>query len=111
MAVDTWLTAAGDVFGLIAIVVAVWAVFDARRERSKREKAVLAARSVIERTYGLLIGISPPSCPSAKSTKLRLTTVSKPSIRHALSSIIYDTSKKPYERRGCTGLDERWACF
>jgi hypothetical protein len=63
MMLDTWLTAAGDVFGVIAIVAAVWAVFDARRERSKREKAMLAARSVIERSYGLLIGIKPSVMP------------------------------------------------
>jgi hypothetical protein len=47
-------------------VVAVWAVFDARRERSKREKAVVVANSLIERTYGLLIGIKPCVITSAK---------------------------------------------
>ncbi len=52
MTIDTWLGIGGLVIGLIAFI-------DARRQRNKREKAVIAAHSVVERTYGLLIGIGP----------------------------------------------------
>lgn len=48
-----------SVFGLVDIVATVGAAIDARRQRSKREKAVMAANTAIERTYGLLIGIKP----------------------------------------------------
>lgn len=70
MTPDTWLgiyglavgvvgVAATVAFGVLGVIVAVWAVCDARRQRSKREKAVIAAHAVIERTYGLLIAIKP----------------------------------------------------
>jgi len=49
---DTWL-------GLAGIGVGVFGVLDARRERSRREKAVIAARAVIERTYGILETLKP----------------------------------------------------
>ena len=42
---------------------AIWAAFDARRQRNEREKAVIVAHSVVERTYGLLIGIKPFVAP------------------------------------------------
>jgi hypothetical protein len=51
-----FLGLAGTVIGL-GVAVCAWR--DARRQRSKREKAVIAAHSVVERTYGLLIGIKP----------------------------------------------------
>ncbi|BCN13357.1 hypothetical protein RPSD_52420 (plasmid) [Ralstonia solanacearum] len=59
MTQDTILGIAGCVLGAIGIGATFWAAFDARRQRSVREKAVLAAHSVIERSYGLLIGIKP----------------------------------------------------
>ncbi len=59
MTVETWLGIAGCALGFLGLGATVWAVCDARRQRSKREKAVIAAHSVIERTYGLLIGIKP----------------------------------------------------
>jgi hypothetical protein len=55
MTIDTWL----GIGGVIGAAVTIWSFFDARRQRNKREKAVIAAHSVVERTYGLLIGIGP----------------------------------------------------
>jgi len=51
--------ALGDVLGLVGIAATIWAAYDARRQRSIREKAVIAANAVIDRTYGLLIGLKP----------------------------------------------------
>jgi hypothetical protein len=63
---DTWLGIAGCALGflglaasVLGLVATVRAAREARHQRSKREKAVIAAHSVIERTYGLLIGIKP----------------------------------------------------
>jgi hypothetical protein len=53
MTIDTWLGVG------IGAAATIWAAFDARRQRNEREKAVIAAHSVVERTYGLLIGIKP----------------------------------------------------
>jgi hypothetical protein len=50
---------AGDILGICALGVSVFAVIDARRQRTKREKAVIAAHAAIARSYGLLIGIKP----------------------------------------------------
>jgi hypothetical protein len=50
MTVDTWLGIVGYALGFLGLGATVWAVLDARRQRSKREKAVIAAHSVIERT-------------------------------------------------------------
>ncbi len=61
---DTLLTIAGDILGIIGLGVAVFAIIDNRRQRTKREKAVIAARAVIERTYGTLIGIKPAVKPT-----------------------------------------------
>ncbi|MFL9876731.1 hypothetical protein [Paraburkholderia megapolitana] len=47
------------VLGLVGIAATVGAAFDARHQRSRREKAVIAANGAIERTYGLLVGIKP----------------------------------------------------
>jgi hypothetical protein len=52
-----WGLVATVIFGVCSLVVAVLAFCDNRRQRTKRGQAVLAARAVIERTYGLLIGI------------------------------------------------------
>ena len=52
-------TGLGLALGFLGLFATVGAGFDAHRQRSKREKAVIAAHSVIERTYGLLIGIKP----------------------------------------------------
>jgi hypothetical protein len=52
-------TGLGLALGFLGLFATVGAAFDAHRQRSKREKAVIAAHSVIERTYGLLIGIKP----------------------------------------------------
>ena len=43
--------------GLAGIGVSVFAIIDNRRQRSQREKAVIAAQAVIDRVYGLLVGI------------------------------------------------------
>lgn len=62
--VDRWLGIAGLVVGVIlgvvGIAATVWAAFDARKQRSEREKAVIVAHGIVERTYGLLIGLKPP---------------------------------------------------
>jgi hypothetical protein len=47
------------ILGLAGLGVSVFAIIDNRHQRSQREKAVIAARSVIERAYGTLIGIKP----------------------------------------------------
>jgi len=52
---------------LATIAVGVWAVVDGRRQRSKRERAVIAAHRMVERTYGLLIGIKPAVEPLGAS--------------------------------------------
>ncbi|MCA7888579.1 hypothetical protein LGM58_35950 [Burkholderia contaminans] len=59
MTVDIALGLAGIILGVVGIGATIWAAFDARKQRSAREKAVLAATNVIERTYGLLVGIKP----------------------------------------------------
>jgi hypothetical protein len=63
MTIDTWLGIGGVVLGLIGVSATIWAAFDARRQRNEREKAVIVAHSVVERTYGLLIGIKPFVAP------------------------------------------------
>jgi hypothetical protein len=50
--------------GMAGLGVALYAIIDNRRERNKREKAISAAREMIERTYGLLIGIKPAVSPT-----------------------------------------------
>ncbi|MGB7912526.1 MAG: hypothetical protein WCF59_09900 [Desulfobaccales bacterium] len=45
--------------GIIGLCVSVFAILDNRRQRSEREKAVIAANAVIERVYGVLVGIKP----------------------------------------------------
>jgi hypothetical protein len=45
----------GLIFGILGLAVGVFAAIDIRRQRSRREKAVIAARAVIERAYGSLI--------------------------------------------------------
>ncbi len=60
---DRWLAVGGVVLGLIGVAATIWAAFDARRQRNEREKAVIVAHSVVERTYGLLIGIKPFVAP------------------------------------------------
>ena len=59
MTTDTWIGVLGDALGVLGLGAAVLAFFDARRQRTARERAVIAANAVIERTYGLLIGIKP----------------------------------------------------
>jgi hypothetical protein len=59
----------GDALGFLALAATIWAARDARRQRSEREKAVIAAHSVIERTYGLLIGIKPFVSPLGEEHK------------------------------------------
>jgi hypothetical protein len=54
MTVGDWLGSALGLLGLAATLAAMW---DARRQRSRREKAVIAATSVIDRLYGLLQGM------------------------------------------------------
>jgi hypothetical protein len=57
MVVDTLL-------GIAGLAASVFAIIDNRRQRSQREKAVIAARATIERIYGLLIGIKPAVAPT-----------------------------------------------
>jgi len=66
MTIDTWLGIIGLLLGIVGVGATIWAAFDARRQRNKREKAVIVAHSVIERTYGLLIGIKPFVMPLGK---------------------------------------------
>lgn len=59
MPIDTWLGVGGVMLGIVGVTATILAAFDARRQRTEREKAVIVAHSVVERTYGLLIGIKP----------------------------------------------------
>ena len=52
------------ILGLVGLGVSIYAILDNRRQRTQREKAVIAARSVIERAYGTLIGVKPAVDPS-----------------------------------------------
>jgi hypothetical protein len=61
---DTLLGIAGLGASVFAIGVSVFAILDNRRQRKEREKAVIAAHAVIERIYGLLIGIKPAIIPT-----------------------------------------------
>ena len=45
------------ILGLAGLGISIYAIWDNKRQRSQREKAVIAARSVIERAYGTLVGI------------------------------------------------------
>jgi hypothetical protein len=47
------------ILGLAGLGVSIYAISDNKRQRTQREKAVIAARSVIERAYGTLVGIKP----------------------------------------------------
>jgi hypothetical protein len=47
------------ILGLAGLSVSIYAIWDNKRQRTQREKAVIAARSVIERAYGTLVGIKP----------------------------------------------------
>jgi hypothetical protein len=53
------------ILGLAGLGVSVCAIIDNRRQRTRREKAVIAARSIIERVYGTLIGIKSAITTSA----------------------------------------------
>ena len=66
MTTDTWLAVGGLLLGIIGVGATIRAAFDARKQRTEREKAVIVAHSVIERTYGLLIGIKPFIIPLGK---------------------------------------------
>jgi len=61
--IDRFLGLAGLMLGAIGLWATIWAAMDARRQRSAREKAVIAAHAVVERTYGLLIGLKPGVAP------------------------------------------------
>ena len=52
----------GVVVDIVGVLVSVYAIKDLRRVRSQREKAVIAAHSVIERAYGTLTGLKPDVC-------------------------------------------------
>lgn len=71
MSVDQVLAVIGLLVGFIGVVatiwMGVWAVMDGRRQRSERERAVIVAHGVIERSYGLLIGLKP--CVAELGTK------------------------------------------
>jgi hypothetical protein len=56
---DRWMGIAGLILGFIGVAATIWAAYDGRRQRGKRETAVIAANAVVERTYGLLIGMKP----------------------------------------------------
>jgi len=59
MILDTLLGLAGLGVGLAGLGVSFYAIRDNRRQRTQREKAVIAAHSAIERAYGTLVGIKP----------------------------------------------------
>jgi len=59
MTSDAWFGVTGLGLGIAGLAATIWAALDARRQRTNREKAVIVAFSVIERTYGLLIGMKP----------------------------------------------------
>ena len=71
MTFDQWLGVWGIAIGfvglIVTIVIGVWAVRDGRRLRNERERAVITAYAVIERTYGLLIGIKPSHATLGKA--------------------------------------------
>jgi hypothetical protein len=69
MTMDTFLTIAGVVLAIGGLGVSVFAIIDNRRLRGEREQAVIAAHGVIQRSYGLLIGIKPlvKSLPGAEA--------------------------------------------
>jgi hypothetical protein len=48
-----------SILGILGLAVAVFSIVDNRRQRNQREKAVIAAREVIQRVYGALIGLKP----------------------------------------------------
>lgn len=73
------------ILGIGGIVVGVLVIADARRQRTKREKAVIAARATIERAYALLIGIK----SGVEST---LPSIAK-AIDNGLSAIDQDREK------------------
>ena len=54
-----WIGVGGLFLGFVGVAATIWAAIDARKQRTEREKAVIVAHSIIERTYGLLIGIKP----------------------------------------------------
>ncbi|TGP39464.1 hypothetical protein EN871_32575 [bacterium M00.F.Ca.ET.228.01.1.1] len=54
-----WGIAISMLFGIAGVVGTIYAVRDARKERSKRERAVIAARALIERNYGMWIVMKP----------------------------------------------------
>jgi hypothetical protein len=59
MTTDTYIGIAGVILAICGLGVSVFAIIDNRRLRGEREKAVIAAHGVIQRSYGLLIGIKP----------------------------------------------------
>lgn len=54
--------------GIAVILVAVYGIVDARRERSKREKAVVVMNRLVGRLNGLLIGLKPTLAGDARAT-------------------------------------------
>jgi hypothetical protein len=54
---------------LLGVALAIISWWDARRQRNRRERAVIVAHSVIERTYGLLVGIKPFVSPLGEEHK------------------------------------------
>ena len=62
-----------DVLGIVSLIlglgISVFAIIDNRRLRGEREKAVIAVRGVIDRSYGVLIGLKPlvKSLPGAEA--------------------------------------------
>jgi hypothetical protein len=54
--------------GIAGLLVAVYGIVDARRERSKREKAVVVVNRLVGRLNGLLIGLKPSLVADADAT-------------------------------------------
>ncbi|KAB0650291.1 hypothetical protein [Burkholderia diffusa] len=54
--------------GIAGILVGVYGVVDARRERSKRDKAVVVVNRLVGRLNGLLIGLKPSLASDARAT-------------------------------------------
>ncbi|WP_429481827.1 hypothetical protein [Paraburkholderia youngii] len=52
----------------MGVLVAIYGIVDARRERSRREKAVVVVNSLVGRLNGLLIGLKPSLASDAAAT-------------------------------------------
>jgi hypothetical protein len=61
-----WGIVVSALFGIGGVVGTIYAVRDARKERSKRERAAIAASALIERNYGMWIVMKPAAAGEFK---------------------------------------------